>query len=196
MSAAWPAAISASMRAPSAVADSETETFWFDLLPARRGPLGVKLVGSNAHDHILRLGPPEQGRAADVCQIVHSAFRAYEPTIDIAQQDLRGIIHPQLEVAGAARSIRQRRGTDQRSLSVCRHDRCSRPTTFDGIPMPAQMLFDETGPAPEIPARRRRCWADDHLDIASRRYAKQAETKASAEITEAGITLPTAVGVR
>src|SRR5436190_6916368 len=140
-------------------------------------------------DRLLR--PALQRGAAGVRQLVHAAFGAIEPAIDIMQEDLSGIGNLYAQVAHALRAIRQRRCARQRLLAIGGHDGCARAAADGGIADAFPVLGDEARALLWIAAWRGRRRLDDHLDIAAAGDGQHAETEPPAQITITRVALAT-----
>src|SRR4051794_108391 len=123
-------------------------------------------------------------------QDVNAALGAFEPSIDIVQQNLGRVRNRRREIANTAAASRQRAGAGQRLLAIRRHDRGAGAASYGRVALSALMLGDEPGTLFWVPPRARGGRLDDPLHLAGVGDREHAEPEPPTKITISGVALP------
>src|SRR4051794_3508608 len=122
-------------------------------------------------------------------ECVDPALGAFEPAVDIVQQNLARLGAALAQLADRPRAGGKCGRAGQRLLAISRHDWRARAAAKCGITLAALMFGNEARASLRFAARRRRGRLHQHFDLAALGDAKHAEAEATAEIAIARIAL-------
>jgi len=127
-----------------------------------------------------------------ICERIYAALDSHKPAIDVPQENGGCVGHGNAEIAGAPRTLRERRRAGECLLSICGHDGRSRAAAEGGVAVAASMLVDEPRSMLGVAARPPRTGLDENFDPSGGKHAEKTEAEQPAEFADAGIALATA----